>query len=236
MSVRCGRQLELQPRTWGGCRAGAGRKPRVGRRAVPHRCWPTHVARCPVHVTLRACAGLGSLRRDRVFGGVRAALGRSSVGRFRLLQFSVQTDYLHLLIESDDPRGIRPGIRGLAIRVAKAINRTLGRRGRVWADRYHARLLATPREVRHALVYVLQNWRKHIPGVRGLDPRSSAMWFNGWRMGTAARVLAAPVVAAPTWLVRIGWRRHGLLRIEEAPRAPLRSPSLNRLKRQLCTS
>jgi hypothetical protein len=48
-------------------------------------------------------------------------------------------------------------VRGLAIRVARAVNRALGRRGRVFADRYHARALTTPRAVRHALVYVLMN-------------------------------------------------------------------------------
>jgi len=109
-------------------------------------------------------------------------------------------------------------VQGLAIRVAKAVNRVLGRRGAVWGDRYHARTLATPREVRHALVYVLQNWKKHVPGARGADPRSSAAWFTGWRTPLASTLGPAPTAAARTWLARIGWRRHGLLDIGEAPR------------------
>jgi hypothetical protein len=84
-------------------------------------------------------------------------------------------------VEADEPPRFERGVRGLAIRVAKAVNRALGRRGRVWADRYHAHLLRTPREVRNALVYVLNNFRKHVRGARGLDPRSSARWFDGWR-------------------------------------------------------
>jgi len=79
-----------------------------------------------------------------------------------------------LLVEADTPTGFERGVRGLAIRVAKAVNRVLARHGRVWGVRYHARLLRTPREVRNALVYVLNNFRKHFHAARGLDPCSSA--------------------------------------------------------------
>src|SRR5207249_11291647 len=61
------------------------------------------------------------------------------------------------------------------------VNRVLGRCGRVWSDRFHARPLRTPREVRNGLIYVLQNWQKHVRGARGFDWRSSAIWFGGWQ-------------------------------------------------------
>jgi putative transposase len=212
------RQLDLtMPATWGGRRDGAGRKP-SGRRRVPHACRAVHDGRCPVHVTLRACDGMPSLRRGDVFVVVRAAFAKAWSDRFRLLHYSVQRDHVHLLLEADESSALRRGIHGLTIRVAKAINRALGRHGTVWADRYHVRALPTPREVRHALVYVLQNWRKHFGGVRGFDPRSSAAWFRGWRMATTAIPGRSPVVAARTWLASVGWRRHGLIGIDEAPR------------------
>jgi hypothetical protein len=72
--------------------------------------------------------------------------------------------------------------------------------------------------VRNALVYVLQNWRKHVPGARGRDPRSSAAWFDGLRAGATAVGGIAPVVAARTWLARVGWRRHGPIDAREGPR------------------
>jgi putative transposase len=217
------RQLELSPPpTWGGRREGAGRKPGCGRRLVPHRRRTPHDRRCPVHVTLRASACLPSLRRADVFGSIRAAFSRASSGRFRLLHFSVQRDHVHLLLEADAHAELRRGVQGLAIRVAKAINRSLGRRGRVWMDRFHARELATPREVRHALVYVLQNFRKHARGARGFDPCSSAAWFSGWREPIVRPSGRPPIVAARTWLACIGWRRHGLLGVQETPRVPLR--------------
>src|SRR5262249_33939996 len=191
-----------------------------------HRRRAPHDRRCPVHVTLRACADVPSLRRDDVFAVVRAGFTRASTVSFRVLHFSVQRDHVHLLVEAE-PCGLRRGVQGLTIRIAKAINRTLRRRGKVWGDRYHARALTTPREVRHALVYVLQNWRKHLRGVRGLDPRSSAGWFTGWRTALAAPPGPAPVVRARTWLASVGWRRCGLLGMEESPHAGRRRAGIN---------
>ena len=104
------------------------------------------------------------------------------------------------------------------IRIAKAVNRVLGRAGAVWGDRYHARVLTTPRALRHCLVYVLQNWRKHCPGARGFDPRSSAPWFSGWRHAVGPPPRPAPVAAPRTSLARVGWLRHGRLHVDEAPR------------------
>jgi hypothetical protein len=111
-------------------------------------------------------------------------------------------------------------VQGAAIRVARAINRVLGVRGRVWEGRYHARALRSPREYRNALVYVLQNFRKHLRGATGVDPRSSARWFDGWRDVSPASLTSTLVVPARTWIARVGWRRHGLLRLDEAPRSP----------------
>jgi hypothetical protein len=139
------------------------------------------------------------------------------------LHYSVQSDHVHVLVESDAV-SISRRIQGLAIRLAKAVNRILGRRGRVWGDRYHSRLLRTPREVRHALVYVLQNWRKHLRGVRGLDPRSSALWFTGWRSRSGIPAAPSPVRAPRTWLAAIGWRRHGLIDVDETPASRRRGP------------
>jgi hypothetical protein len=133
--ARTMRQLELPVRTWGGRRDGAGRKPAPGRRAVPHRPRVEHDRHCPVHVTLRATAGVPSLRHGRLFIATRTALAAASTERFRVLHFSVQADHLHLLVEADEPTGFERGVRGLVIRVAKAVNRALGRRGRIWGDR-----------------------------------------------------------------------------------------------------
>jgi REP element-mobilizing transposase RayT len=173
-----------------------------------------------VHVTLRVAEGLPSFRNTTVFAAVRGALARGSSASFRILHFSVQKDHVHLMVEADRPDALSRGIQGLAIRAAKTVNRILHRRGRVWGDRFHAHLLSRPREVRNALVYVLNNWRKHVPGAHGLDPRSSARWFSGWRQRAPAEGLS-PVAAARTWLASVGWLRHGRIGMDEAPRRSL---------------
>jgi len=212
-------QLSLPSRpTWGGRRIGAGRKLTPGRRpSVPHRARPSHDAAHPVHVTLRAGVAVRCLRSPRAFPAVRRALAASSTGAFRIVHFSVQDDHLHLIVEAEDARVLSRGVRGLAIRIARAVNRVLRRRGSLWSGRYHARALTTPREVRHALVYVLTNRGKHRGDMNGFDPCSSGRWFDGWREAAPTPPVGAPVARARTWLAVVGWRRHGLLAFDERP-------------------
>jgi REP element-mobilizing transposase RayT len=134
-----------------------------------------------------------SLRGHASFREVRAALalGRERFG-FRLVHFSVQRDHLHLIAEAADRRALGRGVQGLTIRVARAVNRHLDRRGRLFADRYHARALKTPRACSLAVRYVLLNARKHArtSRTRGasldavphgfVDTCSSAPWFEGF--------------------------------------------------------
>jgi putative transposase len=224
-------QLEIPLRTWGGKRAGAGRKPLSGRAGVPHRARPDHSRHHPVHVTMRARRGLPSLRRQIVFAELRKDIARASRASFRLVHFSVQSNHVHLLVEANDKVSLARGIAGVSIRLARSVNRVLSRRGHVWTDRYHARALRTPRETRHALVYVLMNFKKHCASAaRGIDAMSSASWFDGWKRFprgpgpmSGAPTEGAPVWRPRTWLARKGWRRHGLIGHDECPRSAHRA-------------
>ena len=215
--VACTGQLEIRFRTWGGRRRGAGRKPSGRKIGVRHGPRPPHERWHPVHVTLRARPALPSLREERLVLALRRGLAKGSRVAFRILHFSIQTDHVHLMVEAEDRRALSRGLQGLGIRLAKAVNGVLGRRGRVWADRFHARALKTPREVRNGLVYVLQNWRKHLSGVGGIDPCSSAPWFTGWRKASSSMSDPPPVSPPRTWLAAVGWQRHGLIGFDEAP-------------------
>jgi hypothetical protein len=143
----------------------------------------------------------------------------------RLVHFSVQSNHVHLLVEADGHHALSRAMQGIAIRLAKRLNHRLERQGSVFADRYHARALRTPLEVRRALIYVLHNHRRHAgaPGGRsGFDPLSTAPYFNGFVPGivrppATAPPSAMPFVQAKTWLLRIGWRRHGLLGGRDVP-------------------
>jgi putative transposase len=157
------------------------------------------------------------LRSRNACRAVVAALSAACREDFRVVHFSVQRDHVHLIVEANDATALSRGMRGLAIRCALGVNRALGRCGALWSDRYHARALATPRMVRNALVYVLQNARKHL-ALLGIDPCSSARWFDGFADTKPASLSEPPTRLPRTWLLRVGWRRHGLIAQDEGPR------------------
>jgi len=198
----------------GGSRRGAGRKRVADRPMVSHGPRPLHGASNPVHVTMRVRRDIPSLRY-KIYRYLREAIRLATRDSFAIIHYSVQSNHIHLIVEATDRRALSTGMQGFAIRAAKAINRALGRHGSVWADRFHARELTTPREVRNAISYVLLNEHKHNPSSRGIDPCSSGPWFDGWKDHRPRAHLAPPTVAARTWLLRIGWRKWGLIPIEK---------------------
>ncbi len=182
---------------------------------------PALASRFPVHVTVRLGAGLPSLRRKLTYPVVRRAFraGRDRFG-FRLNHYSVQNNHIHLLVEATDSRALSRGMQGLLVRVARAVNRAWERKGKVFADRFHGRILRTPREVRNTLAYVLQNARRHRIRVSGADPFSSGVWFDGWRDSTPRKEppeFVPPFVPPRTWLLSVGWRRHGRIPVGVVP-------------------
>ena len=222
--VPCGR---------GGWRPGAGR-PRIAG-SCSHRVRAEFAASEPQHVTMRIEAGVPSLRRARVARVVREVI-RAGGHRedFRVVQFNLLANHLHLLVEAAGRVALSRGMQGLAVRLARRINAEFDRRGRLFAQRYHARTLRTPKEVRAVLRYILLNARHHAhdAGVRlargWLDPFSSALWFDGWRAAprTDAPWLrsltreACPTAAPRTWLAASGWRRGGgLIDVDDVPGA-----------------
>lgn len=215
--ARAGRDLFTPQR--GGARQGAGRKPTGAVALVPHDLREPFAARFPVHVTMRCVSGLPSLRAKPQMRVLRLAFaaGCERFG-FRLIEFAVLANHLHLIVEGRDRRALVRGLQGLFIRCAKGLNRLWRRTGKVFADRHHDRVLRTPREVRAALCYVLGNARKHGVAVAGVDPCSSGPWFEGWRECDA---MDGPrwLARARTWMLASGWRRHGRIGLRERPRA-----------------
>ena len=217
------------PGRWGGRRAGAGRKPGA-HPGLPHVSRARLPRTLPAHVTLRLRPDLPSLRTTRLVHEIEKtfAAGCARPG-FRLVHYSLQGNHAHLIVEARDRDAFGRGMMAIGARLARAVNRVAGRTGRVLADRYHARLLRTPREVRNALRYVLLNARRHAATARaaitrvGLDPASSGRWFDGWKRAGGIDVQrrsppTRPAVArARTWLLSVGWRRHGLLDPADVP-------------------
>src|SRR5215470_7274802 len=220
------RQLDLHlghARTHGGRREGAGRPPSAHRKGLPHRIRPFHDRKLPMHVTWRVRDEVSSLRRPALARVIGQAIRKNTQGqlarrtRFRVLHFSVQPDHLHFIVEAGDRRALAAGLRGLAVWIARRVNQRLGTRGNVVRDRYHERPLRTPREVRNAIVYVLQNHRHHVRSHQRIDPWSSAAWFDGWAAAVPPPSTDSPVSAPQTWLAKTGWRRFGPIGLDELP-------------------
>ena len=205
-------QLKLDLPEWGGKREGAGRPrtrmhPGLDGPGVPHVPRPELKPRFPVLVTLRVQPGVGYLRgyrRSRILiAAFNAAAERFGM---RVVDYVILGNHLHLLVEADSAKALSRGMQGLEIRIAKQLNRLQRRSGGVFADRYHAHILKTPRETANAMRYLRSNYRRHTR--EHVEPH--------WDDPLAGRVAqprtwllrTAPVIASRSRL-HPGRRRHG---------------------------
>jgi len=222
--IREGRMKQLtfadRPRCDGKKRKRPGRKASP-RAAVPHRKRPRHAAWNPLHITMRAIRGLPSFRQQRLFAAFERAFRMTRRDDFRIVEFSVQDNHVHLLVEAADKDALARGMKSFSVRANRLFNTAFGRgRGPVWSDRYHRVDLTTPRQVRNALVYVLNNARKHgiiTTSALVIDAGSSARWFTGWKIARTTRDGPRPTEHARTALLQWLWQKHGLIHPCEAP-------------------
>ena len=108
----------------GGERKRAGRKPAGERALIAHSRRARVTSHTPILVTTTLVEGLPSLRRERTLTLLRDALaaGADRFG-FRLVEYSIQSNHVHLLVEAQDERALGRGMKGLLVRLAKALNR-----------------------------------------------------------------------------------------------------------------
>ena len=215
-----------KPGKRGGRRARAGRKRIAARPQVKHRTRRELDGRTPVHITLRVMPDVARLRTRDQHQAIRAAFARTCTrDDFRICQYSIQGNHLHLVVEAANKRALASGMTGFQTSCARRLNAIKARTGRVFADRYHVRYLTNLAQVRRALCYVLNNWRRHGETTQGwrTDPCSSADAFDGWTCGQvpppSERDGPAPVAKATFWVLREGWRRYGLIHPREVPGA-----------------
>jgi REP element-mobilizing transposase RayT len=197
------KQLKLEMPTHGGKRAGAGRKRRHRKPTMPHRSREPMSRRAPLHVTMRVAPHVYDLRSQRCLRVVEGCLraGAAKLGVL-VVQVSVQGNHLHFLVEADDTSALGSAMKGLAIRLARGLNRVMRRRhGQVFAERYHSRVLGSPTEVRQVIRYLRGNRRHHLGARAALLPASFVDPYT-------SDDLLAGVLPVPTlWLLRVGWRR-----------------------------
>lgn len=191
-------------RTWGGRRKGAGRKPKGKRAGVRHALRPDMSGREPAHVTIKVSKHVWNLRSKRSMRVVdRAFFVCKDRFGVRITHFSVQGNHIHIIAEAPDRQSLSRAIQGLSVRLARGLNRMMGRTGKVFADRFHVHVLRTISEVRNAVRYVMQNARIHAKrlGLEFLEPRDRFAAGPGTEIPPAGQ---RPLVVPPrTWLLRI---------------------------------
>ena len=166
----------------------------------------------PLLVTWKRAKGLGSLRRKKeasvIFEAIKAARKQSC----RIIHFSIQADHIHLLIEADDRRALVRGMSGLGCRLGRGLNKLWHRSGKVFAGRFHERVLKNLKQVRNALRYVLNSHHKHRELARPdrPNPLSTGGYFDGWSDFPQRRdpAQAGSYVWPPGSKLGVGWREH----------------------------
>jgi REP element-mobilizing transposase RayT len=120
---------------------------------------------------LRVVAGLAGIRNPALVGEVRKTFAKGCErGDFRLVEYSIQHNHLHLIVEAESREALSRGMISICARFARAVNRVFRRVGQVIAGRYHVQLLTSPTQVRNALRYLLLNVRKHFKQRHGQAP------------------------------------------------------------------
>jgi REP element-mobilizing transposase RayT len=214
-------------------------RPKKANAGAPHTQREVFKASEPVHVVLRVVDVVRGLRRRAIYHAIREAtlVAARNAERFRIVHVSIQQTHVHMLVEAEGRTSLARGMQGFLISAAKQINRAViddhgkRRRGKVFADRYFAEVIRVPRQARHTLAYVLNNWRKHCED-RGknssswlVDPFSTGALFSGWKQLEGRHVmwpiregwLSMFVWLPRPWLLVEGWRRHGLIDVAEVP-------------------
>jgi len=219
------KQLSLKRTSgWGGRRKNAGRPNKSN--TVNHMKREQVSARHPQLITLKLRGNLPNLRQKRLFKEFQTGIQLAGRLGFRVIQYSLQSNHIHLLVEAKDHTSLARGVQSLAGRLAKILRKLVGGRGSVFSGRYHRRALKTPTEMKRALQYVLLNTAKHLKMIEHLDPFSSGVTFAHWPqlIGQKFAFLikheveiwakqAQPiqdVFDAQTWLASVGWMRSRL--------------------------
>jgi REP element-mobilizing transposase RayT len=221
----------------GGKRKGAGRKPKGRRAGSRHEKRPLIKSQFALHIVMRVVAAVGNMRRRLLYKAVREATITAALrDRIRIIHVSIQRTHVHMLVEAENELALARGMQGFTISASRHVNSALAigarrRRGSVFADRYHLEVITSPTRARHALSYVLNNWRKHRQDQQGIastwlvDPYSSGIQFPGWReldgkdfMWPMRETYDPLMVRRPrSWVLCEGWKLCGPISARDVP-------------------
>lgn len=158
-------RLNLDKGRRAGRRRGCGRK-RIHSKGVAHRGREKVSAKTPLHINFKYRTQIRSKENLRLLK--RAILNSRKQG-LRIVHFSMQSNHIHLIVESVSNGVLTRGMRSLTITMAKGLGK-----GKVQLERYHLHVLRSVREAKNAVMYVCFNKQRHEKGTYSvLDDYSS---------------------------------------------------------------
>jgi REP element-mobilizing transposase RayT len=115
---------------------------------------------------------------------VRPCIALSAKPFFRVVEFNVLSNHIHLICEADDAVALARGVQGLAIRLARRLNTALKRKGTLFGPLSRGGAALAGAGPQHAALR-LAHRKHHAPAnhvyAGWIDPYSSGVWFRGSR-------------------------------------------------------
>ena len=162
-------QLTLLKGTRGGRRPGSGRKRRHSK-GVAHRTREKISHRTPLHINFKFRL---IIRNKDALKLLKRAIKNARRMGLEVIHGSLQSNHIHLIVETPTNQTLTKGMRSLTITFAKGINK-----GRIQLERYHLHVLRSPRETKNVTTYVLFNKQKHEKGTCSTIDGYSSVYGN----------------------------------------------------------
>ena len=129
---------------------------------IYHQSRPTLPKDRPLHVTIKFDKKkIATLRNKLFYREIRKSFHRLHLSGVRLIEFSVQKDHIHFLLESANKIVLGKAMRALSISLSKRFSLLLNRKIKALKSRYHLHILNTLKELKNARQYILNNSAKH---------------------------------------------------------------------------
>lgn len=119
---------------WGGARPGSGR-PKDPNSGAPHTPRPAVSPNQMVAVQLRVNTDLKKVAATNALFSAMSG-GSSEERGFRVLRYALEGREILVVVKARDTVSLSLGMQGLGVRISRQVNRAMGRRGKLFEDRF----------------------------------------------------------------------------------------------------
>jgi REP element-mobilizing transposase RayT len=114
-----------------------------------------------LHLTIKVKENKADIQNKRILKTLHYAIRRARLKGLKIVHYTLEYNHVHLLVESVDNKILHKGMQAFGITIAKAINKIKRTKGAVYKNRYHLRVIDSPRQLKNVLHYIFSNGVKH---------------------------------------------------------------------------